>query len=106
MNISQLRNSVVFRAESVKKLSVLSCQISVFRKDTKVQKVKSDKVILSLPMGSCRGVREGNVTNLRILPGMGKIKLTAGSPEWAPVESETCHTMQPASGLRYWERDP
>ena len=33
-------------------------------------------------MGRCRGVREGNVTNLRILPGMGKIKLTAGSPEW------------------------
>ena len=24
----------------------------------------------------------GSVTNLRILPGMGKISLTAGSPEW------------------------
>ena len=34
-------------------------------------------------MGSCKGVREGNVTNdLSILPGMGKIKLAAGSLEW------------------------
>ena len=24
----------------------------------------------------------GNVTNLSILPGMGKMSLTAGSPEW------------------------
>ena len=30
---------------------------------------------------SCRGEWKLNVTNLRILPGTGKIKLTAGSPE-------------------------
>ena len=28
------------------------------------------------------GCYRHNVTNLSILPGMGKIKLTAGSPEW------------------------
>ncbi len=30
---------------------------------------------------SCRGEWKLNVTDLRILPGMGKIKLAAGSPE-------------------------
>ena len=30
---------------------------------------------------SCRGEWKFNVTNLRILPGTGKIELTAGSPE-------------------------
>jgi len=33
--------------------------------------------------------------HIRILPGMGKIKLTADNSEWAPVESETTTTTQP-----------
>ena len=56
-------------------------------------------------MGSCRGVREGNVTNdLSILPGMGKIKFPRVASNGAPVESETYHTMQPVPGLRYREK--
>ena len=36
---------------------------------------------LQLSSRSCRGEWKFNVTNLRILPGTGKIELTAGSPE-------------------------
>ena len=31
---------------------------------------------------SCRGEWKFNVTNLKILPGTGKIELSAGSPGW------------------------
>ena len=32
---------------------------------------------------SCKGEWKLKVTHLRILPGTGKIELTAGSPEWS-----------------------
>ena len=50
-----------------KELSVFSLQFSVFS--------------LQLSSRSCRGEWKFNVTNLKILPGTGKIELTAGSPE-------------------------
>ena len=47
----------------------------------------------------CKSLHGGewklNVTNLRILPGMGKIEFTAGSPGWGTRGSDTTTTTQP-----------
>ena len=48
--------------------------------------------------GSSGAALWDNVANLRILPGMGKIVLSAGSPNGAPVESKSHPTGQPETG--------
>ena len=57
-----------------RQLSVVSFQSSVFSFQLSVVSFQSS-------LRSCRVEWKFNVTNLKILPGTGKIELTAGSPE-------------------------